>query len=67
MQGPEAEYVAFTEPQVSELGFADARGIRQYGLEHRLQIAGQAGDDTKNLRRRRLLLQCVGKVLTCHG
>ena len=33
------------QQQVAELGLADAHRVRQHGLEHRLQLAGRAGDD----------------------
>ena len=37
-------------------------GVRQHGLEHRLQVAGRSGDDLQHLRRRGLLLQRLGKL-----
>src|SRR5262249_42328386 len=40
-----AEFVAFAEEQVAELGVADAHRIFQHGLEHRLQFAGRRTDD----------------------
>ena len=46
----------------AELGLADARRVRQHGLEHRLKLAGRARDDLQHLRGRGLLLQCLGEV-----
>jgi hypothetical protein len=48
--------------QYAELGCADARRLLQHGFEHRLQLAGQAGDDAQHLGGRGLLLQGLGKV-----
>ena len=42
---------------VAELGLADARGILQHRLKHRLQLAGRAGDDLEHFASRGLLLQ----------
>ena len=47
----------------AELGLADARRVLQHGLEHRLQIAGRAGDDLEHLGGRGLLLQRLGKIV----
>ena len=53
--------------QVAELGLADARRIRQHGLEHRLQLAGRARDDLQHLGGRGLLLQRLGELLFQFG
>src|SRR5215831_2304859 len=57
--------LSFPLPQVqhAELGLAQPRRVRQYGLEHGLQVAGRARDDTQHFIGRRLPLQCLGKVL----
>src|SRR6266568_2824502 len=57
-----AKCVCAIEVQRAELGFAQPRCIRQDGLEHRLQVTGQTGDDVQHLRGRRLLLQRLGKL-----
>ena len=44
------------------LRLADARRVRQHGLEHRLQLAGRTGDDLQHLRCRGLLLQRLGQL-----
>ena len=44
-----AERISLAQPQHAELGLAHARGIRQHGLEHRLQLAGRARDDAQHL------------------
>ena len=49
--------------QGAEVGLAEARRIRQHGLEHRLQLAGRARDDAQHLGGRRLLLQRLGEFL----
>ena len=48
--------------QGAELGLADARRVRQHGLEHRLQLAGRARDDLQHLGGRGLLLQRLGQL-----
>src|SRR5262245_31690553 len=50
------EIIVLGEPHYREFSAADARGVFQHGLEHRPQLARRAGDDTKNLGHRRLLL-----------
>ena len=47
----------------AEPGFANARRVRQHGLEHRLQLAGRARDTLQNLGGRGLLLQRFGEIL----
>src|SRR5262249_22875151 len=55
---------SFPLPQVqhAELGVAEPRRVRQYGLEHGLKVAGRARDEAQHLIGRRLLLQRLGKV-----
>src|SRR5262245_9256173 len=50
------------EIEVAEPGLANAHCIGQHGLEHRLKLAGRAGDDLQHLGGRGLLLQRLGKV-----
>ena len=50
------EGVTIPTVDISELGVADAYGLLQHGLEHRLQIARRATDDLKHLRGGCLLL-----------
>src|SRR6478752_5346632 len=56
MCGSNAEIVTLSQPQVSELGVANAYRVRKHGLEYRLQIAGRAGDYTQDFGSGRLLL-----------
>ena len=42
-------------------GVADPNGIRQYGFENALDVAGGAGDDAKHLRGRLLQLRRLGE------
>ena len=58
-----AEGIALAKKQGAELGLADARRVLQHGLEHGLQLAGRAADDTQDLRRRRLLLQRLAQLV----
>ena len=62
-----AESVSVTKEQIAELGLAKSRRIRQHGLEHRLQLAGRAGDDLQHLGGCGLLLQRLGssRVRAC--
>src|SRR5262249_60471722 len=56
--------LSFPLPQVQhpELGLAEPRRVRQYGLEHGLQVARRTGYDLKDFGSRRLLVQCLGKL-----
>ena len=54
--------VSLPQPQVAELRLAEAHGVRQHGLEHRLEFAGRARDDLQHLGGRRLLLQRLGQL-----
>src|SRR5215471_4964823 len=51
--------LSFPLPQVqhAELGLAEPRRVRQYALEHGLQVAGRAGDNSQHFRGRGSLLQ----------
>src|SRR5262249_29253517 len=53
---------ALINVQDAELCLADAKCILQHGAEDRLQLAARARYYLQHLRRRRLLLQCLGKV-----
>ena len=57
-----AKAVSFAQPHDAVAGLAEPRRIRQHGLEHRLQLAGRAGDDAEHLRGRGLLLQRLGQL-----
>ena len=57
MQRDTSELVPLAEEQAGKLGLAQARGVRQHGLEHRLQLTRRTRNDAKNLRGRGLLLQ----------
>ena len=50
------------EKHLPELGLADAHSIIEHGLQHRLKFAGRGADDTKNVRRRGLLLQRLSEI-----
>jgi hypothetical protein len=63
VQRNRAETVALAQPQDTELGFAKAGSLRQYGLQYRLEVARRARDDLEHLRGRRLLLQRLGQLL----
>ena len=54
--------IAVPAVDASKLGVADADCILQHGLKHRRKIAGRAADNLEHLRRRRLLLQRLGKL-----
>src|SRR5262249_54302707 len=51
------------EVEAAEPGLAKAHCIGQHGLEHRLQLARRAGDNSQHLRGRGLLLQRLGELL----
>src|SRR5262245_60423358 len=63
MHGGDSEGVALAQEERSKLGLAEARRVRQYGLEDRLQFSRRAADDLQDIRGRRLLLQRLGKPL----
>src|SRR5215469_4062349 len=62
MHRDDADGVSLTEVHRAELGLADARCVRQYSVEHGLQMAGRARYYLQYLRRRGLPLQRLGKV-----
>ena len=47
----------------AESGPAESHGIRQHGLEHRLQIPGRAGDDLQNVGGGCLPLQRLAQLV----
>src|SRR5262249_17259741 len=53
----DAKRVSVVQQEIAEFRLADARGILQHGLEHRLQLARRAAYDAENLGRCGLLLQ----------
>ncbi len=55
--GHRMEQFAVEAEQRGKLRLAEAGGIFQQSMKHRLQIAGRAGDDLQHLAGRRLLLQ----------
>ena len=57
------EGVSVAEVQIAKLGLADAHGVCQHGLEHRLQLAGRARNDAEHLGSCGLLLQRFGKIV----
>jgi hypothetical protein len=61
--GRGAQRAIVVAKQDAELGLADAGRVRQYGLEHRLQLAWRAADDLQHVRGRGLLLQRLGEVV----
>jgi len=56
MHRESAKVVSLAQKQKSELGLTKPRRVRQYGVEHGLQVAGRARDDAQHLGRSRLLL-----------
>ena len=59
MKRDSAKAIALWNLHNAEFGFADARGIRQNGLEHRIKFASKRTDDLQHLRRCRLPFQCL--------
>jgi hypothetical protein len=49
--------------QHTELGLADAQRVRQHRVEHRLELAGRAGDHAQYLGGRRPLLQRFAQII----
>src|SRR5215470_15269332 len=62
VKGDSAESIPLPEVQHAELGRADANRVREHGLEHRLQLAGRAGDHLQDLGAGRLLLERLGEL-----
>jgi hypothetical protein len=54
--------VSIVQVHEAELRAANAGGVFEHALEHRLQIAGRPADHAQYFRRRRLLLQGFGKL-----
>src|SRR5262245_56552265 len=52
------EIITVTERENCIKRSANARGVSHDSVEHRLQVCRRAGDDTQNVARRRLLLEC---------
>src|SRR6516225_8523296 len=63
VHGGDAEGVALAQEERSKLSLAEARRVRQDGLEDRLQFSSRAADDLQDLGGRRLLLQRLGEFL----
>jgi hypothetical protein len=63
VSGNRAEAISLAEVQRADLCLASAHRTRQHGLEHRLKLAGRAGDDTEHLRSRRRLLQRLAQIV----
>jgi len=59
MRRGDAERVTFSEPQITEFGFADAGGVLEDRIENRLQIPRRRTDDLENLGGGGKLLQCL--------
>ena len=57
VRGNVVKKLAVPAEYVSGLGVADSCRIFQHSGEYRLEVAGRAGNDAQDLRRRRLLLQ----------
>ena len=57
MRCHEVQGVAIPAMDISKLGVAEADGVLQHGLEHRLKIARGTADNMEHLRHCRLLLQ----------
>jgi len=49
--------LAVIKQDMSELGLADAQGVREHRLEDRFHVPWRRADDFQHLRRRSLLLQ----------
>ena len=62
-----AEGFSIVDVEGAELGLANARGVFQHGLEHRLEFARRAGDDLQHLRGRGLLLQRLAQLVEQAG
>src|SRR5215472_4868714 len=51
-------------PQNAEFGVTNTRRVLEYGIEHRLKLAGRRTDYFKHFRGRRLLLQRLGEIVS---
>jgi hypothetical protein len=56
-----AKSISLSEKQHSKFGPAEARRVRQYGLEYWLQVFRRTRDDPQYLEHRCLLLQSLGE------
>src|SRR5215471_10922002 len=66
MHRGDADGVSLTEVHRAELGLADARCVRQHGIEDGLQFSGRARNDVQNFGCRPLLLPRRGELArTC--
>src|SRR6185312_7358235 len=54
---------AVIEQDVTELGFAEAHGVREHRLEDRFHITGRRADDFENVSRGSLLLQRLAQLV----
>ena len=61
--GHSAEAVSLAQEHIADLGLADARGLRQHRVKHRLQLARRAGNDLEHVAGRGLLLQRLGQIV----
>ena len=55
--------ITFVQQKIAKLGLADARGVLQHRLEHRLQFARRARDDLQHVGGRGLLLQRLAQLV----
>ena len=60
-----ANATALAQEHLAKLGLADRDGMLQHGLEHRLQLARRAANDTEDLGCRSLLLQRLSSLPPC--
>ena len=67
MRRNEEQDVILPTEDNSKPGVADANGVLQHGCKHRLEVAGRATNDLKNLRRGCLLLQRFREVGCAFG
>src|SRR5262245_33986419 len=56
------KYVPVIQVQRAELGTTEPSRVREHGLEHRLQLARRAANDTEDLGCRSLLLERLGEL-----
>src|SRR5262245_34943234 len=63
MMSGKPQSIILDEPNRCVVGAAYMRGTFGYRVQHRLNIRRRTSDDTKNLTRRGLLLQCFLQLL----
>ena len=64
MSGDAAKLIAVvSQSRMPKLASQDAGCVLEHGVEHRLQLAGRAGDDLQHLAGRGLLLQRFGEIV----